>query len=136
MGFASSKNLPLLEQQNVKLFKVINEYKKQMKIFSGDKKGKYKFFRQNRKQEDLDFFAEYLKNLIQKNNTENIEECSEQIASRCNTKAGELQEQQVKLPKFIVENKVREMLIYHEMGTGKTCTALRILTEFLKKSFF
>jgi superfamily II DNA or RNA helicase len=52
----------------------------------------------------------------------------------CYPKKYELQPQQKLLPKYLQDHpKIRGLLIFHKIGSGKTCTAIRICEQFKNK---
>lgn len=38
------------------------------------------------------------------------------------------------LPKLIVKKNIKNLLIFHEIGSGKTCTGIRIAFEIFKNN--
>ena len=63
-----------------------------------------------------------------------LQPSKETIDEICNKKKYELQPQQKFLGEFLYENKkVNGLLVYHRIGSGKTCTAINIAEKFKKK---
>lgn len=51
----------------------------------------------------------------------------------CYPKKFKLQPQQLFLPEYVYNSDVHGLLVYHQIGSGKTCTAINIAEKFKKK---
>lgn len=65
----------------------------------------------------------------------NIEQTNYNIEEICNPPNFELQPQQLFLPEYLYDNidKINGLLVYHNIGSGKTCTAIQICEKFKYK---
>jgi len=77
-----------------------------------------------------------MENITKKYKKYKIKPSNENIKSYCQPKKFKLQPQQQFLPEYLYDNKkkINGLLIYHRIGSGKTCTAINIAEKF-KKSY-
>ena len=63
-----------------------------------------------------------------------LTESNETMKEICNPKKFKLQPQQQFLPEYLWDNKknINGLLVYHRIGSGKTCTAINIAEKFKK----
>lgn len=73
-------------------------------------------------------------NITKKYKKYKLTESKETMKELCQPKKFKLQPQQLFLPEYLYENKksVNGLLIYHGIGSGKTCTSINIAEKFKK----
>jgi len=73
-----------------------------------------------------------MENITKKYKKYKIKPSNENIKSFCQPKKFKLQPQQQFLPEYLYDNrkKINGLLIYHRIGSGKTCTAINIAEKF------
>jgi len=77
-----------------------------------------------------------MENITKKYKKYKLKPSNENIKEICQPKKFQLQPQQQFLPEYLYDNKkkINGLLIYHRIGSGKTCTAINIAEKF-KKSY-
>lgn len=73
-----------------------------------------------------------MENITERYNKYKLKVSNESIKQICSPKEFKLQPQQQFIPEFVYDNKeiVSGLLIYHKIGSGKTCTAINIAEKF------
>jgi superfamily II DNA or RNA helicase len=72
--------------------------------------------------------------MLKKYNNFKLKKSTETIKDICYPQKYELQPQQKFLPEYLSDHpKIKGLLIFHKIGSGKTCTAIRICEKFKNK---
>ena len=77
-----------------------------------------------------------MENITKKYKKYKLKPSNENMKELCQPKKFQLQPQQQFLPEYLFNNRksINGLLIYHRIGSGKTCTAINIAERF-KKSY-